>query len=200
MRSSVGDELREAGGVGAQSFRTVLGSGAWCRQLGPSGRVRVKPALRACRKHPVELLGLRASSWLRSKSPYLGSPTMSTWPVGGGPRIWRVRPVLMVTSSKVAQPEAAERPLTRLMERLASSSSAGNLPGPPQRSPSPPTNLTRGTSMTFALRASRPRRGRRRSCDALGPWRSRSWSCRFGSRCGAWRSSGGPRFPCRAGG
>ena len=68
----------------------------------------------------------RASDRLRAKSPYFGSPAIA-WPASARwTRIWCVRPVLIVTSSRL-KPAKRRATRTRLIERRPRSSSASTV-------------------------------------------------------------------------
>ena len=98
----------------------------------------------------------RASALLRAKSPYFGSPT-TTWPASARwTRIWCVRPVLMVTSSRLKPGSAAKRSATRtrVIERRPSALSAATVRT--RRVPSASRYLCRATSITLSFSGQAP--------------------------------------------
>ena len=107
-------------------------------------------ALRSAARHRAS----RASALLSSKSPYLSSPAIG-WPCGARcTRIWWVRPVLMVTSSKVHA--ASTAPATHLdqRDRTHASGSSWSATTRTRRSPSACRYLCSGS--VDHLRVGRP--------------------------------------------
>ena len=87
-----------------------------------------------------------ASALLSGKSPYFSSPTMA-WPwLARCTRIWWVRPVLMVTSSRL-KPSKMRSMRTREIERRPSASSLAT--ARTRRSPLGVRYLCRATSTTL---------------------------------------------------